>query len=119
MDERLLVGSVPEPGDERADEQLLREAHSGVGGHFETAQLDEPEASGAAVGRVEFVDADFGAMRVSGDVDEQVPEKSVDDPWGNGGAVGQLSKGDVQFVEGIFPAFIDARGLAGWPDEHA
>ena len=65
---------APEPGHQCADQQLLGEAHARVGWHLERAELDQPEPAGDAVGRIELVDADFRAMGVPGDVDQQVAE---------------------------------------------
>ena len=53
---------------------------SACGGISNDAELDQPEPAGRAVGRVELVDADFGAMRAAGDVDEQIAEDPVDQP---------------------------------------
>ena len=75
-----VTGRVPEPGDQRADQQLLGERHARVGGHLEAAELDEAEAAGGAVGGVELVDADLGAVGVAGDVGEEVAQQPVDEP---------------------------------------
>ena len=56
---------IPEAADERAQQELLREAHARVRRHFEAAQLEQAEPAGGAVGRVEFIDAEFRAMRVA------------------------------------------------------
>ena len=59
--ELSLERVFPEAGDERADEQLLGEAHARVGRHLEAAELDEAEPAGRAIGRIELVDADFAS----------------------------------------------------------
>ncbi len=41
--ELALEGLLPEPGDQRAQEKLLREAHARVRRHLEGAELDEAE----------------------------------------------------------------------------
>ena len=78
--ETAVLRLAPEPGDERAQQQLLGEAHARIGRHFEGAEFDEAEAAGRPVGRIELVDADFRAMRIAGDVDEKIAEKPVDEP---------------------------------------
>ena len=47
-DERLLVRRLPEPRDERAQQQLLRQAHARVRRHLERAQLHQPLPAAAA-----------------------------------------------------------------------
>ena len=78
--ELALLRFAPELCDQRADQQLLRQRHPGIGRHFERAEFDQPEAAGRPVGRIELVDADFGAMGIAGDVDEDMPEQAVDQP---------------------------------------
>ena len=113
---------VPEPGDQRADHQRLRQRHARVGGHLEAAELDEAEAAGRAVGRIELVDADLGAVGVAGDVDEQVPEQAVDEPRRRGVALAgrwHLRERDFELVERVVAGLVDARGLGGRADEEA
>ncbi len=64
----------------RAQQQLLREAHARVRRHLERAQLEQAQAPRRAIGRVELVDAELGAMRVAGDVDQQIAEQAIDEP---------------------------------------
>jgi len=90
-------------------------------GHFETAEFDETEAAVGGIGRVKFVDAEFGAMGVAGEIDEEVSEDAVHDP-GRGVELRRrwdLAEGDFEFVEIIGAAFVGAGGLAGWADEGA
>ena len=42
-DEAIDHGVFPEPGDQATDQELLGQAHPGVGRHLEGPQLDEPE----------------------------------------------------------------------------
>ena len=79
-DERLIERRLPEPRDERAQQQLLRQAHARVRRHLEGAQLHQPQPAAAAVGGVELVDAELGAVRVAGDVDQQIAEDAVHQP---------------------------------------
>ena len=55
-------------------QHLLGQRHARVGRHLEAAELDEAEAAGGAVGRVQLVDADLGAMRVARDVGQHVAQ---------------------------------------------
>ena len=48
--------------------------------HLEGAHLQEPQPPARGVGRVQLVDAEFGAMRVAGDVDQQIAQQPVDEP---------------------------------------
>jgi hypothetical protein len=63
---------LPEPRDDRADQHLLGEAHARMRRHLEAAELDQAEAPGRAVRRIELVDADLGAVRVAGHVDSML-----------------------------------------------
>ena len=78
--QRPAVGLLPEPGDERADQQLLGEAHARVRRHLEGAELDQAEPAHRPLRRVQLVDADLGPVRIAGDVDQQVAEQPVDQP---------------------------------------
>ena len=124
-DEVVRVGLLPEFGDESAQEQMLRETHARVRRHFEGAHLDETQATGAAVGRVELVDAELGAVGVAAGINEQIPEEPVGKPRRNRLAAREtdltieLLKGDFEFVEGVIASLIHARRLRGRADEKA
>ena len=115
--ERPVVRRLPEPGDERPQQQLLRQAHPGVRRHLERAQLHQPLPAAARVGCVELVDAELRAVRVAGDVDQQVPEDPVDEPRRDAIVLGDLRESNLQLVERVVPRLVDARMLAGRPDE--
>ena len=68
-DEVAVLRLAPEPSDEGTEQQLLREAHARIGRHLERTELDQAETPGGAIGRIELVDANLGAMGVAGDVD--------------------------------------------------
>ncbi len=87
--------------------------------HLEAAELDQPLPSRGAVGRIELVDAELGAVRVAGDVGEQVAEQAVDQPRLRHFSGGHLLEGDFEFVEPFGATFVDARRLAGGADEQA
>jgi hypothetical protein len=71
---RGRVRSTPETRHEGAQQKLLREAHALVGRHFKSAQLEQPQPPRRAIGRIQLVDAEFGAMRIARHVDEQIAE---------------------------------------------
>jgi hypothetical protein len=124
-DEPARLRLAPEPGGQRAQQQLLREAHLGLGRHFEPAKLDEAETAGRAIGREELVDADFGAVRVARHIDQQVAEQPIDQPrlrlFGRpvGERIGHLRQCDFQLVQPVVPCLVDPRRLAGRADEQA
>jgi hypothetical protein len=70
---------------------------------------------------IQLVDADFGAVGVAGDVDQQVAQQPVDQPGqGRSPCPGAGSaQRDFQFVERVMPRLVDARRLAGRADEQA
>ena len=78
--QRPVERIAPQPRDDRADQQLLGEAHARVRRHLEAAELDEAETAGRAVGRIELVDADFRAMGVAGHVGQDVAHQPVEQP---------------------------------------
>ena len=80
LEPRRAVGLLPEARDQRAQQQLLRERHARVRRHLEGAHLEQAEAAGRAVGRIELVDAELGAVRVAGRIDQQIAEQAVDQP---------------------------------------
>ncbi len=117
--QRLIVGSLPEAGNERAQEQLLRQAHARMRRHLKRAQFDESLPAAAGFRRVELVDAELGAMRVAGQIDEQMPEHAIDDPRPRLAPVVDLGEGDLELVQRVVAAFVDARMLTGRSEEEA
>jgi hypothetical protein len=71
---RRCIGLAPEARDQRAQQQQLHQAHARVRRHLECAQLQKAHASARGVGRVQLVDAELGAVRVAGHVDEEIPQ---------------------------------------------
>ncbi len=110
---------APEPRDQRAHQQLLRERHARVRRHLERAQLDEPEPARRSLGRVELVDAELGAMRVAGDVGEQVAVHAIDEPRRTdaGARIGHRARRDLELVHRVVARLVDPRRLAGRADE--
>src|SRR6266700_4098043 len=107
---------APEPGDQRAHEQLLCQAHARVRRHFERAEFDQAEASGRTVGREQLVDANFGAVGVAGDVDEKVAKQTVDQPRARWGALARRRhhrECDFELIELVIACLVDTRSLAG------
>ena len=125
------VRRVPEASDQRAQQQLLHQAHARVRRHLEAAQLQQAEPASGPVGRVELVDAELGAVRVAGYVDQDVAQDAVDQPGRHlGTAVAphanrakavklplQLGKGDFQFIDLVVARLIHARRLTGRANE--
>ncbi len=101
--QRLIVGALPEAGDERAQEQLLREAHPRVRRHLERSQLHEALATAARFRRVELVDAELGPVGVARQIDEQMSEHAIHEPWRRIPAPGDLRERDLQLVQRIVP----------------
>ena len=92
--------------------------------HLERAELDEAEPAAGSVGGVELVDGELGAVRVAGEVHEQVAEQAIDQP----GAIAllrlrqhaiQLLERDVELVEVVVTRFVGTRRLAGRTDERS
>ena len=115
--ETLTIGCSPEPRNQRPQQQLLREAHARMRGHLERPQFDEPQPARCRVGREELVDAELGPVRVPRGIGQQMAKHPVDKPWGNRSLVGDLLKGDFQFVQTLRSGFIHARRLAGRADK--
>ena len=115
-----LIGLAPEARDQRTQHELLREAHALVRRHLEGAHLEQAQPAGVAVGREHLVDAELGAMRVAGGVDEQVAEQAVDDPRRHRlRRRRQLLERELELVQRIVARLVDARRLRGRPDEQA
>ena len=103
-----------------SSELLLHEAHARMRRHLERAELDEAEPARRPVRRVELVDADLGAVRVAGDVDQQVAEQAVDEPRRRRLLrLIRLLERELELVQRVVPRFVDARRLARRADEHA
>src|SRR5436190_2613410 len=112
---------LPEARDERAHQELLRERHARVRRHLEGAHLEESQPPSGAVGGIQLVDAELGAVRVAAHVDQQVAEDAVDEPRR---ALSlrlalELAEGDLDLVDRVVARLVDARRLAGRADEHA
>ena len=112
-------GIAPEARDERQQQQLLHEAHRRMRRHLERAELDEPEPPCRPVGRVELVDAELGAMRVAGHVDQEIAEQPIDEPRRRLRRLLHLRERELELVERVVPRLVDSRRLARRPDEHA
>src|SRR5262249_53895150 len=79
-DRSFLIRLAPEPGHERAHEQLLRKTHACMWRHLESTHLDQTESSCRTVRGVELVDAELCAMRVPCPIHEQVSKDSIHEP---------------------------------------
>ena len=118
----LAIGLVPEPRDQRAQQQRLGKAHLRVRRHFEAAEFDETKPPGRAVGRIELVDADFRPVGVAGRRRSAdcgrcgPPAKAV---ACNCERSGTSANAISSSYRPSWRAFIDARRLARRPDEQA
>ena len=115
--QRLIVGAIPEAGDEPPQQQLLREAHLRMRGHLERAQLHEPLPAAARFRRVQLVDAELGAVRVAGAIDQEVAKHAIDQPRRRRSGLGHLRERNLELVQRIVPPLVDARMLAGGAEE--
>ena len=90
---------------ERAQQQLLGDAHARMRRHLEGAQLEQATATAGAVGREHLVDAELGAVGVAGGVDQQVARGRQQERGGTlrqaatGGFVHALLEGRAAYVE--------------------
>ena len=107
-DECLIVRRFPEPRDQRPQQELLRQAHAPVRRHLERPQLDEALPAAAAVRIVELVDAELGSMRVACDVNQQVAEDAIDQPWRSAVPFAESRKRDLQLVNRIVARLVHA-----------
>jgi len=124
------VRLAPEPADQSAQEQVLREAHARMRRHLEGPHLDQAQAAAAALRREQLIDAELRPVGVAAGIDEQVAEEAIHQP-GRDPARGrvrrlapaeadlpiELAEGDLEFVKRIVPGFIDPRRLRGGADE--
>ena len=113
---------LPEPGHERAQQQRLDEAHPRMRRHLEGPKLEQAEASGRGIRRVELVDRELRPVRVAGEVGEQMPEQTIDEPRRHRRLSGlflaaHLLEGDLELVETVVARFVDSRRLARRADE--
>ena len=121
--ELLAIRARPEARDEGAQQQHLHEAHARVRRHLEGAEFQQPQASRRASRRVELVDRELRAVRVAGEVDEEVAQDPVDEPRLLVRLVRlearlELLEGDAELVERVVARLVHARALARRADEH-
>ncbi|MCY1456398.1 hypothetical protein D9M71_736170 [compost metagenome] len=94
------IGLAPEPRHQRPQQQLLHQTHARVRRHFKGAQFQQAQASGRAIRRIEFIDAEFGAVGVAGHVDQQVAQQTVNQPrYTRLARCRHLREGDFQLVQ--------------------
>ncbi len=113
--EFAAVWSLPEMRDQRAHQQLLRQTHARVRRHLECPQFHQTQPRFGGVGRIELIDAEFGAMRVAGYVGKKMPEHPIALPWQD--TLRNLCpKSDrTQFpVRKSHPCALHPRADAGW-----
>ena len=125
VDQLLAVGRAPRTGRPAPAAAAAASGSSGRAAASRTPRNStSPSRPVAAVGRIQLVDTELGAMRVAGQVDQQVAEDAVDQPRRAGVGLprtrfGNLLEGDLQFVQRVAAALVHARRLAGRADEAA
>jgi hypothetical protein len=68
-----------------------------MGRHFKGSQFKQAKLQAVALGREKLIDAEFGAMRVSGDIDEQIAKQSIEDErWAL--TCGELAEGYFKLI---------------------
>ncbi len=123
-DEPARIRLLPEARDERPQQQHLHRAHPRMRRHFERPELEQAESSRRAVGRIELVDRELGAMRIACQIGQQMPQQAVDEPRRDRllarlVLAAHLLERDLELVEPIVARFVDARRLARRTDERA
>src|SRR5258706_5343719 len=123
VDQLLAARMLPEAGYEGAQQQDLHEAHARVRRHLEGAKLEQPEASGRRAGSVQLVDRELRAVRVAGEVDEEIAQDPVHEPrllvrLADLELLLELLEGDLALAERVWARLVDARALARRADEH-
>jgi len=113
----LTIGLTPKTPNKRPQQELLRQTHLRVRGHFEPTHLQQAQAPGAAIGRIEFIDTKLGPMGIARRVHQQMAEQPVHQPRGHLAGTGQVSERNFQLVKRIVTSLVNARALAGRPDE--
>src|SRR5450631_4532196 len=77
-DQVAFEWTLPKYAYRRADQQHRYKTHSDMRSHFKGTQFEQAKAQPETLRRIELVDAELGAMRVSSNVDEQVAKQSID-----------------------------------------
>ena len=102
---------------------MLRQTHARMRRHFEGPHFHQTQSAGAALRRVQLVDAEFRPMRIAARVDQQVPEDAIHHPWRHLPKLTHIAiqflERDLEFIQGIIAGLIDARRLGGRTDEQA
>jgi hypothetical protein len=68
-DQFVAVGALPQMRDQGAKQKMLCETHARMRRHFKSAHFEKTEAARCRVRRIQFVDAEFSAVRAAGRVD--------------------------------------------------
>ena len=74
------VRPLPETRHHRPQQQLLSQAHARMWWHLECAHFQEAESPRRTIGRIQLVDAEFRAVGIAGDVDQQIAQQPVHQP---------------------------------------
>ena len=119
-----VVRLVPKARHQGAQQQLLGNAHAGVGRHLESPQFQQAQPPGGGVRRIQLVNAELAAVGVARHIDQNIAQGAVNNPGRHVltifFAVGSdFAHGDFKLVELVIARFIDTRRLAGGADKHA
>ena len=99
---------------------MLRQRHPGIGRHFKAAKFDQTQPAGGAIGGIKLVDTDFGTVSVAGDIDQEVAQQPVGQPWRRYGPCGRyLLQRHFQFIKRIMAGLVDPWCLRRGADEQA
>ena len=109
---------LPEHANQSPDQQHLHKTHAHMRRHFESSQFEQAKSQPEALRRIQLVDAELGAMRVSRHIDKQVAKQSIDNVRRTV-VRRQMAKGNLEFIQGIHARFVHARILACRPDIHS
>jgi hypothetical protein len=56
---------------------MLGQAHARMGRHFKRPHFNQPQPPIAGFRRIELIDAKFRAMRIAGDIDQQMAKETI------------------------------------------
>src|SRR5580704_13376336 len=116
-DQAAFIRRLPKHADQSADQQHLKKIHSYMRRHFERPQFEQAKLQPESRWRKELVYAELGAMRVPGDIGEQVTKQSIYNERRTI-ARGQMTKRNFELVQGVDARFVHARILARRTDIH-
>ena len=79
-DKAAFKGRFPEHAYQGPNQQHLEKTHSHMRRHFECSQFEQAELQTQTLGRKKLVNAELGAMRVPGYIDQEIAEQGIHNP---------------------------------------